>query len=322
MDTATDTATGAATDSTLDPVDKTAPGWFGSAGGWLEMQRNVFSEVVSDSAQGLDAYVARGHFDQSLSNDSYLKVQLKQRTAKSGEHNIEASVRAKVKLPNSRRRLKLTFDSDPDDFDRLADRNRDQTPGFNSPKTLTESAIAGISLEQYLSENWDRSYSMGVRLQLPINTYVRAKWTHTGSLGEHWKTRFKQGFSYFHTDRWKSETGQTFYRPLNDSLLFQSSSGAQYLDRDDNWELYQNLSLHQRISADSAFEHQLGVSGDSRPALKTSGYWLRTEFRHRLYKNWLFVKLVPELYYARDDHFQSSPSLLFELEIYFGKAPD
>jgi len=307
------------------PVDVdtvTGPNWFGSAGLWLESQRDAFSGVVSDSATGIDAYIVREKFDDTLTNQSYLKLQLNQRLKKSGSHGFDATVRAKVRLPNSSRQLKLTFDSDPDDFDRLSDRNRNQTPGFNSPRTLKEDAIAGLSLEKYLGENWDRSYNVGVRLQIPLNAYARVNWRHSGTLGEHWQSRFKQSVSYFHSDSWKSQTGQDFYRPLSPVFLFQSSTGAQFLDKDDNWEVFQSLSLHQRISADTAFEHQVGISGDSRPVLKYSGYWIRSQLRHRLYKNWLFAKLTPELYFDRAERFQASPSLFLELEIYFGKAPD
>ncbi len=304
----------------VDPVAR--PGWFDTTGRWLESQRDAFSGVVNNSAAGIDAYIVREKFDESLANDSYLKLQLNQRVSKSGGYGFDATVRAKMRLPNSSRQLKLTFDSDPDDFDRLTDRNRNQTPGFNSPKSLKEGAIAGISLEKYLGKNWDRSYNLGIRLQVPINPYARVNWVHKRELGEHWQSRFKQSFSYFHADSWKSQTGQDFYRPLSPGFLFQSSTGAQFLDKDDNWELFQSLSLHQRLSDDSAFEHQLGISGDSRPTLKYNGYWLRTALRHRLYKDWLFAKLTPELYFDRAERFQATPSLFFELEVYFGKAPN
>tara|TARA_R110002094_G_scaffold1997_4_gene8322 strand:- start:621 stop:1634 length:1014 start_codon:yes stop_codon:yes gene_type:complete len=299
-----------------------SPGWLNSAGGWLELQRDSFSETVKDSAEGIDAYLARESFDHTLLNESYLKVHLRQRLEKSGAYSFDANIRAKLKLPNSRRKLKLTFDSDPDDFESIADKNRNQLPGFNSSNTLKDTAIAGLSVDKMLGKRWHRSYNLGIRLKLPLNPYARVNWTHAKSWSEYWQSRFKQSFGYFHTDGWKSETGLSFYRPLNERLLFQSSSGAQFLDKDNNWELYQGLSLHQRLSVDSAFEHQVGVSGLSRPSMKTNGYWLRTELRHRLHKDWLFAKVSPELYFGRVDGFTLAPSITFELEIYFGKAPD
>ncbi|MFT6914423.1 MAG: hypothetical protein ACJAWL_000719 [Motiliproteus sp.] len=299
-----------------------APGWFDSSGRWLALQHEAFSGVVNDSAVGLDAYIARENFDESIANESYIKVQLKQRVSATDGYGFDATVRARVRLPNSKRKWRLTFDSDPDDFDRLADRNRNQTPGFNSPKTLKEDAIAGISLEKYLGKNWDSNYGLGVRLRFPVDLYARVSWVNSMEIGEHWQSRFKQGFSYFHSDGWKSETRKDFYRPLSPGWLLQSSTGAQYLNEDTNWELFQSLSLHQRISVDTAVEHQLGISGDSQPTLRHNGYWLRSELRHRLYEDWLLVKLTPELYFDRAERFHATPSLFLELEIYFGKAPD
>jgi hypothetical protein len=240
---------------------------------------------------------------------------------KSGTLESEAKINARVRLPNSKRRLKLTFDSDPDDFDSISDRRLGLTPGSRSRRDVEDTAVAGIGIEKYLGKNWDSSYNLGMKLRLPLDPYVRAHWKHPNTFADQWRGLFIQRFSYFHTEGWKSESNQHFYRPISDTLLFQSTSSAQYLDKEDSWELFQSLSLHQTISSDTAFEHQIGVSAISRPSLRTSGYWIRTELRHRLYKDWLFVKVAPELFSGRDDNFDLAPSVLFEVEIYFGTAP-
>ncbi len=302
--------------------DSGFPRWIMTSGNWLELQRDSFSDTVMESAMGVDAYLARDNIDESLVNQSHVKFQIRQRFSKSGQLDFETKFKARLRLPNSKRRLKLTFESNPDDFNTISDRRLGLTPGASSPRNVEETAVAGISLEKYLGENWDSSYNLGMKLRLPLDPYVRAHWTHTSSFGDQWKRRFLQRFSYFHTEGWKSDSNFDLYRPLDDNFMFQSSSGAQYLDKEDGWDLYQSLSIHQRISIDTAFEHQIGVSAISRPSLRTSGYWVRTELRHRLYKDWLFGKLVPELFFGRDDNFDLVPSLLFELEVYFGATPE
>ncbi len=303
------------------PAEPPSANWIRSSGRWLELQRDSFSDTVMTSAKGIDAYLARENIDESLTNESYLKVQLRQRYVKSGSLEFEAQIKARLRLPNSKRRLKLTFDSDPDDFDSIANRRLDMTAGSRSPRDVHDTAIAGVGFEKYLGKNWDSSYNLGMKLRLPLDPYVRAHWKHSNTFVDQWRGRFVQRFSYFHTEGWKSESNQSFYRPLSDTLLFQSTSSVQYLDKEDSWEPFQSLSLHQTISTDTAFEHQIGVSAISRPSLRTSGYWIRTELRHRLYKDWLFIKVAPELFSGRDDNFDLTPSMLFEVEVYFGSAP-
>ena len=303
------------------PQENWIPDWLRSTGSWLETQQHSLSETVEESAQSIDAYLARDMFDHKLVNESYLKIQLRQGFLKGGEQTGQATIRAKLRLPNTKRKLKLTFDSDPDDFDSIANRRRDRGPGSNSPQAVQDTAIAGIRLDKYLGRKWDSHYGLGMKLKLPLNPYVRAGWTRQDHFGEHWYSDFLLRFSYFHTERWKAESNFNLYRPLRDNLLFQSASAIQYLDRDDNSELYQGLALHHRLSSDTEFSYQAGVSGFTNPSYKTDGYWLRTEMRKRLYKDWLFGKLVPDLFWGRSDSFRLSPSLLFELEIYFGRSP-
>lgn len=327
-DAVDDTTEGLDTAESLDTTrvqtvteDLWFPSWISSSGEWLELQRDSLSESVIESAKGIDAYLARDNVDESLSNESHLRLQLRQTYSKSGERTFEFDIKARLRLPNSKRRIKLTFDSNPDDFERISDRQLGLTPGSSSPSKIDDTAIAGIGIDKVFGDNWDSSYSAGMRLRFPFDPYIRADWTHNRDWGELWRSRFKQRFSFFHIEGWKSDATLSFYRPLSDTFIFETNTGLQYLDSADSWDMFQSLSLHQRLSTDTALEYQVGVSAISRPSLRTSAYWVRTELRHRLYKDWLYAKVSPELHFSRDDNFDLSPLLRFELEVYFGATP-
>ncbi|MEH6650941.1 MAG: hypothetical protein V7707_13015 [Motiliproteus sp.] len=300
------------------------PSWITSSGSWFEQQHDSISETVKEKSVGFDAYLARENIDQSLDNTTHIKVQVRQRFSKLGESGFEFKVKARVKLPNSKRDFKFFLDSDPDDFSSIADQKLGLTPGSDSPSNADDSAIAGIGLDQILGANWVSSYKLGVKLRLPLDPYVRAEWTHNENLSEDWRSQVQHRISYFDSEGWKAQSGLGLYRPINSEFMFQSDTGIQYLNQGSTWELFQSFSLHQRINDDTAFEHQIGVSGISNPdldELRSNAYWLRTELRHRLYKDWLYGKIVPELYTGRSDSFDLSPSLLLELEVYFGATP-
>jgi len=304
------------------PQHLPSEGWVNSTGDWLESTRDSWSEAISFSAEGIDNYLRREDDTEPAINDSYVKIQLRERFEKSGQHNFEATIKAKLRLPHTRRRFRVTFDSDPDDFDSLSQRRRDQVGGVNSTQEARDKSVIGIGVDDEVGRNWKSNYNVGMQIKLPLNPFYRAQFYRAFELSPLWSSKLKQSFSYFHMDGWQAESTVNFYRPISKKLMFQAGSAAQFIDQTNNWEVLQSLSLHQRLSRDSAFEHQVGVSGDSRPELKSSSFWVRTELRHRLYKDWLYGKVAPELFFQRSNSFRMEPILLFELEVYFGKSPD
>lgn len=302
------------------PFDPTEPQPAASAG-WLDSTHQSVSEAVTFSASGIDNYLRREDDTATEANNSWVKMQLRERLEKSGEHAFEANIKAKLRLPHTRKRLKITFESDPDDFDSLSDRRRDQTTAKSPTRDTPSNAAIGIGLDDDIGR-WQSNHNIGVQLKVPLNPFYRFQLYRDLNLPPLWSGRMKQSFAYFHSNGWQSETAVNFYRTISRNLLFQSRTAAQYLDQDHNWELVQTLSLHQRLSKNSAFEHQIGTSGDSQPQLRSSSFWIRTELRHRLYKDWLYGKVAPELFFARSNGFRMEPILLLEFEAYFGKAPD
>ncbi|WP_210395877.1 hypothetical protein [Motiliproteus sediminis] len=300
----------------------TEPGWLSITGAWLETQRDDLSEVVLNSAAGIDGYIARDDITEPLVNESYVRVRMRERLEKGGERNFDADIKAKLKLPHTKNQLRLTFDSDPDDFESISNRRRDQGPASSSRRDLENTTVVGLGYLSELGRHWKSDYNVGIRLHIPLNPYARANFSRVIELPDNWQTILQQKFSYFHEERFRAETSVDFFRPLTERLTFQSSTAGQFIDRDDNWELYQALSLHQSLTHRSAFQHQIGVSGDTRPRTQTRDYWIRTEYRHQLYKNWLYGKIAPELFFTRDNNFRLEPILTFELELFFGYAED
>jgi len=280
------------------------------------------SEAVTFSAEGIDNYLRREDDTTPAVNASYVRVQLRERFEKYGARVFEADIKAKLKLPHTRKRLRITFDSDPDEFDSLSDRRRDQNARPNSITTAKQTSVIGLGLDDEVGRHWRSNFNLGMQLKLPLNPFYRASFYRDIELNPLWSSHLKQSFAYFHTNGGQAESVANLYRTLSKNLLFQTSTAAKYTDRGSNWELLQSLSLHQRLSRDSAFEHQIGASGDSQPELKSTDFWVRTGLRHRLYKSWLYGKVVPELFFQRSNHFRMEPILLFEIEVYFGKAPD
>jgi len=304
----------AAEDASANEPAAEEPGLLDKSGEWLESQRDTLSEMFTGSAESIDRYVAGEEYDEAAVNKSYFRLQLRQPIEKSGVQDPELKLKIKLDLPEASRRFKLVFDTSPDDFDTLGEKRRDSVSGSTSAGGLFDEAVGGVSIEQE-RRVWQRRLDVGVRLGSPINPFTRLRFKREWLL-EPWRGETQHTVSYFHEEGAKYEADLEWLRPLAVNFYFKSSSGAQFLDSDNTWELYQSVSVYQRLARRTSLEYQLGTNAFSRPYLRINSYWLRTPLRHLLYKDWLFLNITPELLFAREDDFDPSPSLLIELEVF------
>ncbi|MFT5578174.1 MAG: hypothetical protein ACI9WS_000927 [Paraglaciecola psychrophila] len=296
--------------------------WLVESMSWLEETQFYLSKTVQNTAVSIDRYIARDSFDELAVNESYLRLRLSGRLGQSGQQSSEARFSGKVDLPNSKRKVKLIFDTDPDDFDSLEQKQRNLGVGTALFDKSSGEAAVGLAVEQALLDNWKLSLGGGVRLRSSLDPYARLRLTRRGQWAEHWSSRIRETFFYYDSKSWGLETELDLYRKLDNDRLLHFSLGGQYLDSDNNWEWVHGISLNRRLDRNNAIEYQVGVSANSNPSAQVSNYWLRGKWQHRLYRNWLYLSVVPEVAFPRDQRFSASYQLTAELEIYFSKDLD
>lgn len=296
--------------------------WLGSSLHWITETQEYVSVKVQSAGINIDRYISRDSFDELEANESYLRLRLLERLAEGGDHVSEARISGKFDLPNSKQKVKLIFDTDPDDFDSIEQKQRDVGIGTQLFDKKKNEATIGLSLEEVLLDNWKMSLGGGVRLRSVLDPYTRLRFTRYKKMNENWTSRARETIFYFDSDGWGAETEFDFYRPLDGDRLLHVSLGGKYLDSENNWEWVHGLSLNRRLNRNNAIEYQFGVSVNSNPTIQVSNYWLRSKWQHRLFKDWLYFNVVPEVAFPRNKSFSSTFQVNFELELYFSKDPE
>lgn len=296
--------------------------WIERGSGWLLSTQGVVSQAVQDTAMSIDRYIARDSFNEMEINESYVRLRLIERLGESGLRESEARISAKVDLPNSARKLKLTFDTDPDDFDSLEDKHRDVGVGSKLSDKKKQEAAVGLDLENLLLDDWKMKLGAGIRLRSNLDPYARARFSRYREFGKNWRSRFRETFFYYNSMGWGSDSEIDFYRPLKNDRLLHLSLGGQYLDEENNWEWVHGVSVNQRIDRNNALEYQVGVSANSNPTVRVSNYWVRSKWQHRLLEDWLYFSVTPEVTFPREERFNATFLINFELELFFSKDPD
>lgn len=293
---------------------------------WLVGSHDSFSSRLVGVAAGMDGFLVGdrgGETDQETEeiNGTYFKISLSQRFEKSGEVIVEEKIKLKLDLPRTESSMKLVFDSDPNDLDSLDERNRN-VPTEDVRLGDESGATGALSFLLYESKLWRVNPQIGVRGPLPLEPFARLKLRRTQQLDENWRMRFRQSFYYFHGDGFGERSQLYFERPINENYYFRNKIEAQWQDETNRFEFAEIFSTAHFLNEKHSINYDIGVIGENKPVPRVTSYFVRSTLRKRLYRQWLFVSFIPELYFPREEGFELTPSFTLRLDVIFADGND
>jgi hypothetical protein len=303
--------------------------WMTSSFNWLEEQRNFLSKQVTSTAKIMDEYIARDSFDDSLINESFLRVSLMEPLSSGYDYGPRLRVKARVDVPNSQKKVKVFFDTDPQDLSSIDDRRR---ANQGAGRSNTNNAVVGLSLFQKAGSTWNPNLNIGIS-NSPVELYTKVRVSRYDELPGPWQSRFNESLTYYDSRGFVSSTSYDVYRPLDQRRILRNSSEAQFNEQEENpgitegeplplenyWEFYHGWSLYQQLNDQTSVEYIVATTALSKPSPRMENIWLSAEWRQLLYKDWLFGKITPEISFPRERDFSATYSVFFELEIYIGE---
>jgi len=290
-----------------------------SALDWITQQQRKYSEHVTDSARWLDQWIADDYFLEEFTNDSYLSLGP---VVEIGEHKNEGAtlkVRGRLDMPSSSKRLKLFFSSEDGDVQSI---ERRRGPEQGSGDQFGNS-ILGIELRQNALKGFVPDISTGVRLRKDLDAFVKYKLKKISYWGLKWESVWEQSAYYYHQSGLGYRTDLDFFRAIDEDEFLQLASSFKYIERYAFWGNYHSVSWHHRHSECSNVRYELGAASsyDKRQQRRENNYFVRVEWRRKLYEDWLFLYLTPELSFPRDFDYEPTPGLYLELSALFAKNP-
>jgi len=264
----------------------------------------------------LDRYFS-GQEIESVSNDSYLKIDLKRTYYEAGQQDNSVSINAKIELPNTENRFKFIFSSEPEEEKTLKEKVTDTA---NNQGTGRENAIAGVEYALPETESkWKQSFSAGVKLRVHSVPFIRYQFGNKWQLDEAWESEFKQSFWNYSDTGIGATSKLNFGRMLTGKDYFNAETIADWHDRDNKYYYAETFSDTHRLSKNSAIRYWTSVLGESQPTSEVTNYLIGIDYRRSLYRDWLLFSVKPLLDYPRDKNWEVTPSLTFDLQIYFNE---
>lgn len=276
----------------------------------LDSHRDAASKQVTALANWLDSFFADERIYEE-SQKSHLKLNLLHISEEGYEPRYEANLQGKLTLPNTQERLKILFESDPEE-DAAAD-----TTVVEAVEAQEQSL--GLRYIQYTSK-WLRAHTdAGVRFRSGLDTFVRFRLRGIYTLGQ-WQFRAAETIFWRDSIGAGETTRLDIERRLSKDYLFRSTSQATWLDETRQFDMSQDFYLIHTINKYRGVIYRAGMSGVSEPKTHTTGYVLSVRLRQQIHRDWLFFEINPKVLYPEEEDFHTRHSLTFKLEIMFGGA--
>ena len=178
------------------------------------------------------------------------------------------------------------------------------------------SYFAGIQAELGQERRWRFKPSIGVKLRSPIDYFVRLRLDRRFSL-ETWSVYVSETVYWFDSDGTGADTALEFDHQLDSNSLFRAATFARWTELTDYFTLSEVFSLTHQLSDRRIISYQAGIYGKSEPVVHATDYLLLLRYRQQLHSNYLFLELVPEIRYRKENDFHAEHSLLIRLEMVF-----
>ncbi|WP_191601441.1 hypothetical protein [Marinomonas algicola] len=279
---------------------------------WWAVSHKNASQTVSKWSNGLDAFFSGE--SSTLPNQSFVSLEMGGVFTDTGNSSPFLGLHMGVRLPNTKDRLRLVIDSDANE---LTENNKIQeaTSSTFEKEALGETFSAAI---RYVKTEWNANFDAGILVDFPLDPFVRVRFTQDRRYSS-WSIRLRESiFSYYSQGFGISFTSEAT-TPLTNNLVFGTSFGSTWLNREETYYYRENVFLNHSINDHNKIRYQFSVlqSGDPAPDLDT--YLYSINYKRVLYRNWLIGQVTPQMTHESDNDFDPEFSLTLSLEILLGE---
>jgi len=227
---------------------------------------------------------------------------------------FSGSTRARLVLPNTQQKLKLVFETDPDQ-----EREDPQPKLDRNPINAAENKSYFAGLEGLIGEfrHWRFRPGIGLKLNRKADIFMRFRASRNYYINAAWQAYFGNTLYWFNSIGLRFDTLLEFDHRFDGNRLFRSATRAKREQQNDFWDLAQIFSITQRIDDRQAMVYLGAVYGVNEPLVHAENYQLQMRYRRKLHANYLFLELIPQIQYQKDYDFKRVFSFTLRLEMVF-----
>jgi hypothetical protein len=284
-----------------------------SAFDFLDPQYDYVSDYLRRFTTTVDQFMANAE-KAAESTGSYIRLTLDTTWTEGGNTDFSPGLQFKLRLPQTKKKLSLTIESDPEEKRTTQDIATNTTEQTNNQKN--SGVYTGLEKDVSAGTNWKVQPGIGVRIRSPLDFYVRVRAAYEKSYGL-WQFSFKESIYWFDVEGYGEDSSIGWDRLLSKDLIFRSSSFLRYTEVNKYFDMSQSFFLIHQITQNRTISYQVAAFADSKPALYATGYLINARYRQNVHKDFVFVEVSPQINYQKENNFDSEFSLFVRLELYY-----
>jgi len=299
------------------PVFCGAEGSAEAAGGnRVDRTHEAVSRFLSTTATKVDTF-----FDgeNAVEEQAHTRLKLDYASIFSRKDSVadNLGMRARVHLPRLSRRVSLVFEGD-DDVDTLENEPDD---GFDDAlDDATEDSVVGLQYLQRLNQNLHVKLTGGVRSDPQVFAGPRIRYRH--AITDQWLARIVQDVRWYSKDGWEARTRFDADHILGTKWLWRNTLNLRWREahRDEQGLVTTFGTSFTRMLPNGALRLQWysQVASASRSQLDETV--LAVRYRRQVWRDWLFLEVVPQIGFQERHDWAPNPALRLELELIFAES--
>lgn len=275
------------------------------------------TRMVDNTARNLDQFFGT---DESLfvENQSFLRVALDTRL-QPGESKLDPSVRFRLDMPTTKKRLRLIIESDIEEpLGRLSEQGIREVRGGERFDTNN----SAVGLEQRSAKDparaWVQGLGLGVKFGAPLDPYVRYSAIRQWNFSESkWQLNSSSRVTQFNQRGTQVRTNFDANKPLADDLTLRFQTYAEYEEMRDSTVFSQTAEINRVLDSRTALRYALIVVGENKGENTIKDYILQAYYRRDVHKNILFMDVIPEVHFPTEGGRDPYLALTVRLEVFF-----
>jgi hypothetical protein len=218
-------------------------------------------------------------------------------------------VSIKLVLPNTNEHFKLLFQSSEDE----------EAERVNDPINTLENAEYSTALRYVFAETdrWKVNFDTGVRWGIPLDPFSRLRFRRYAYF-DSFRVKATQSFFLSGNDGFGEESKVELSQPLNIDRLIRYSAGAEYLLNDDYFDLDYSVTLFHELNSSEILAYYFRAAGDTINNMTFNNYGIGVRYRRKIYQNWMFAEVNPELETQAENEYDITPIIMFRFEALIG----
>lgn len=281
---------------------------------FLDWSQGIASEYVESLNDGVDSFFMGAFFDDEVVEDEFSgsngRLYFISRREDGLEPDYKVGLNLRLVLPRTRDRFKLLVETDEEQDD------INETNVVDSTKNVTYSTAIRVDFKE--RRHWKTSWDNGVRWAGEPVYFSRVRVRRTDYF-DVWRTRLLQTVSWRTDEKWGANFDASAIRPLDFTRHLRMGFEADYLLDEDFADLQTSVGIFDEISSRSAMLYRLAVYGDTQDFSKVNETVLSVSYRRKMYKQFVFAELVPEIGWPRENHFEATPAITLLVEMILGE---